>query len=82
MATQVDAVRKALGEECAAVPVHSMVCFVDAQWGWFAKTIELGGVLVTWPKAMREVLVAPGPFGTETVATMAARLDRALRPAS
>jgi len=59
-----------------------MLCFVDAEWPWFSKPFELEGVLVTWPRAMRELLVRPGPYGSATVELVAATLDERLRPAS
>lgn len=82
MSKQVGAVRDALGEEWAAVPVRPMLCFVDADWQWFAKPFELGGVLVTWPRAARERVSTPGPLPSETIERIAARLDQQLRPAS
>jgi len=82
MDQQVAAVRKALGTEWAEIPVRPMICFVDAEWPLFSKPFELDGVLVTWPKAMRELLVHPGPYDPSTVARIAARLDERLRPAS
>ena len=74
MSKQVAAVRKALGDDWAHVPVRPMLCFVDAEWQWFAKPFELGGVLVTWPRAARESLVQPGPHPPDTVARIAAHL--------
>ena len=82
MAKQVAVVRKALGTEWDEVPVRPMLCFVDAEWTWFAQPFELQGVLVTWPKAMRELLVRPGPYAPPAVELMAARLAEGLRPAS
>jgi len=46
-----------------------------------SKPFELEGVLVAWPKAMRELLVRPGPFEPATVELIGARLDERLRPA-
>lgn len=82
MPKQVAAVRTALGPHWADVPVRPMLCFVDAQWRWFAKPFELDGVLVAWPRAARELLVRPGPYGRETVALIAATLGEQLKPAS
>lgn len=82
MAKQVAAVRTALGSEWAEVPVRSMLCFVDTEWGWLAKPFELQGVIVTWPKAARQLLVRPGPYAPATVDLIAATLDRRLRSAS
>ena len=82
MSKQVAAVRAALGAEWAEVPVRPVLCFVDAEWGWFAKPFDMDGVLVTWGKAARELLVRPGPYAPESVELMAARLGERLRPAS
>ena len=82
MSKQVAAVRKALGEDWADVPVRPILCFVDAEWCWFAKPFELDGVIVTWPKAARALLVGGGPLAPEKVERVAAKLDEELEPAS
>ena len=82
MAKQVDAVRTALGAEWADVPVRPVLCFVDTDWRWFASPFELDGVLVTWPRALREFLVRPGPYALATVERLSSRLDERLRPAT
>jgi hypothetical protein len=82
MSKQVAAVRKALGIDWAEVPVRPVLCFVDADWRWFAKPFELRGVLVTWPRAARELLVRPGPYPPPIVERIASTLEDRLRPAS
>lgn len=82
MAKQVAAVRKALGAEWTEVPVRPALCFVDAEWGWFAKPFELAGVLVTWPKAARERLARPGPYAPEGIEAIAAVLEQRLMSAT
>ena len=82
MSKQVDAVREALGSEWTAVPVRPVLCFVGAEWPLLAKPFELQEVLVTWPKAMRELLVRPGPYAPATVQLIGSNLDERLRPAS
>ncbi|MDP9442696.1 MAG: NERD domain-containing protein [Actinomycetota bacterium] len=62
MAKQVTAVRAALGDQWAEVPVRPVLCFVDGEWGFFSRSFELDGVLVAWPKATRELLTRPGPY--------------------
>jgi hypothetical protein len=59
-----------------------MLCFVDAEWRFFAKPFEIDGVLVTWPGAARDLLVRPGPYPPDAVRSVAATLDAALRPAA
>lgn len=82
MDKQVDAVRTAIGAAWADIPVRPVLCFVDADWGWFASPFELDGVLVAWPKAARERFIAPGAYGPEVVELLGARLHERLRPAS
>jgi len=82
MSKQVAAVREALGPDWAAVPVRPVLCFVDAEWPLFAKPFELQGVLVTWPKAIPELLVRPGPYAPATVQLIGSTLDERLLPAS
>lgn len=82
MPKQVAAVRKVLGADWADVPVRPVLCFVDAEWRWFAKPFELDGVIVTWPKAARALLVGAGPLAPEMVERIAARLEEELEPAS
>ena len=82
MSKQVDAVREALGSDSAAVPVRPMLCFVDAEWRWFAKPFELQGVLVARPEAIRQLLLRPGPYAPATVQLIGSKLDERLQPAS
>jgi hypothetical protein len=81
MAKQVTAVRNALGQDWSEVPVHPALCFVDAEWGWFAKPFRCHEVLVAWPGALREMLTKPGSYTPEGSELVAAQLDRRLRPA-
>jgi hypothetical protein len=63
---QIARVATALGREFGAeLPVHGVLCFVDADWGWFAKPFVLQEVLVTWGQALRERFTEPGPLGDE-----------------
>jgi hypothetical protein len=41
----------------ASVPVHAALCFVNSDWGWFAKPFSLGGVWVTWPERLTELVL-------------------------
>jgi len=81
MAKQVTAVRNALGVDWSEVPVHPALCFVDAEWGWFAKPFRLHEVLVAWPRALRQMLTGPGPYTPEGIEGLAAELEKRLRPA-
>jgi len=72
---QRDAVREALGGEA---PVHAVVCFTDADWGWFTKPFELRDVLVTGPKTLATRIAAPGSLDGEEIQRVAAKLSQAL----
>jgi hypothetical protein len=82
MGKQVAAVRVALGPEWADVPIRPALCFIDADWAWFARPFEVAGVLVAWPKAIYEQLVRPGPYTPEGITTLATVLEENLKPAS
>lgn len=45
---QVEHVRRVVG----AVPVFGVLCFVDADWGFFPDAFEVNGVRVVWPKKL------------------------------
>lgn len=60
MGPQVDAVRAALGEAWAWVPVRPALCFVGAQWDSPARPFEVGGVAVAWPSALAELIRSDG----------------------
>lgn len=80
---QVEQVRKALdGSSSAAVPVHGALCFIGADWTWFAKPFPIDGVLVAWGKAIRERLVAPGPLEVDARDALHRHLARSFPPAA
>ena len=82
MQRQAIAVRGALGAAWSGVPVRPVLCFVDAQWGWFAKPFELHGVLITWGKALGERLAQPGAFRPDEIAVIFTHLAQTLGPAT
>lgn len=81
MGTQVAAVSTALGDAHAATPIHPVLCFVDAEWPFFAKPLTFGDVIVTWPKALVQQIGQEGSLQSEDVAKIAWRLSSALKPA-
>lgn len=81
MQRQVDMVRAALGPAGADVPVHPVLCFVDAEWGRLARPFAIGDVTVAWPRATARLIRRPGPLGPNRVAFLASTLDAALPPA-
>jgi hypothetical protein len=68
--------------EDVAVPVHGALCFVDTEFRLFAKPFPIGGVLVTWGKALRERLRAPGPLEGHHRADVYALLRESLPPSN
>jgi hypothetical protein len=55
---QVIAVENVLAKEgLDGVPVHAALCFVNSEWGWFAKPFSLNGVWVTWPEKLTELML-------------------------
>jgi hypothetical protein len=73
---QVAAVVEALDD--GTVPVHPALCFVEADWPWFAKPFQQDGVWVTWAKCLANLIATPGPLGQEAINRLAARLSVAL----
>ena len=54
---QVIAVENVLKGEQLDVPVHAALCFVNSEWGWFAKPFSLSGVWVTWAQKLTELVL-------------------------
>lgn len=84
MTKQTAAILAALGEpliEEFAVEVRAALCFVDAEWSFFARPFSLEGVWIGWGKALGEQLVAPGELEPEHLMTLAKRVANALPPA-
>jgi len=65
-AWQINAVLEAIGD--AEIPINAALCFVDSEWGFFAKPFQQGGVWVTWPTKVSEMIAAPGPLSPVDVA--------------
>jgi hypothetical protein len=80
LAWQIAAARTALG--VADVPMHSALCFVEADWKLFAKPFRQDGVWVLWAKKLAEMIAAPGPLTKARVTAVAERLATALPSAS
>ena len=47
------------------VPVHGMLCFVEADWPLFGGAFTISGVDVLWPKKAAETLTRSGPLDDE-----------------
>ena len=75
---QVDVVRGLLDDD---VPVHGVLCFVEADWPLIGGTFITRGVQALWPKKLYPKLQAEGPFTADTVAEIHRKLAHALRAA-
>ncbi|MGA2474724.1 MAG: nuclease-related domain-containing protein [Acidimicrobiales bacterium] len=62
------------------VAVHAVLCFADGEWGCVARPARIGGVMVTWPKALVRVLAGPGPLEPDQRVALATRIARAFPP--
>ena len=63
------------------VPVHGVLCFVEADWPLIGGTFTTRGVQALWPSKLYPQLQAEGPYTGETIAEMHRRLAHALPPA-
>ncbi|HZX55329.1 MAG TPA: nuclease-related domain-containing protein [Ilumatobacteraceae bacterium] len=55
---QVMAVESMLAKEgLDGIPVHAALCFVNSEWGWFAKPFSLNGVWVAWPQKLTDLVL-------------------------
>ncbi|WP_202879242.1 nuclease-related domain-containing protein [Nocardioides cynanchi] len=75
---QVDVVRRFLTED---VPLHGVLCFVEADWPLFGGGFTSRGVEALWPQRLYPKLTAPGPLHGDTLADLHRRLAVALPPA-
>lgn len=80
---QVGVVRAALAASgIEPVPVLGALCFVDGDWGLRFRPFTIDRVLVTWPKALRDHLRAPGGLDADRRGQLIEALALALPPAS
>jgi hypothetical protein len=81
MARQTDAIRAALGDAVIAefrVETRAALCFVNAEWSFFAKPFALDGVWIGWGKALAERLTAPGELESAHLMLLSERVAKAL----
>lgn len=63
---RVAAIKELLEAEGARfVPVHGIVCFLEAEWPLFRRSHEVDGVLVTRPRRLKKHLVGGGRLAGE-----------------
>jgi hypothetical protein len=68
-------------ENWAAVTVHGILCFIDANWPLVGGTFTIDGLDVLWPAKAAERVCTPGPVSTYTVAALYRFLSLAFPPA-
>ena len=71
-------VQTALGE--LDVPVHSVLCFIEAEWDFFLKPFQVEGVWVTYGKHLAGMIAAAGSLSNDEVLRVANVLAAALPP--
>jgi hypothetical protein len=62
------------------VPVQVALCFIGAEWPFFARPFTIDGVLVTWPRALARALGAPGGLGAAERTDLARRVAETFPP--
>lgn len=75
---QVNVVRGLLGDD---VPVHGVLCFVDADWPLIGATFTTRGVQTLWPKKLFPKLQGEGHLTADWVAEIHRKLAQALQAA-
>jgi hypothetical protein len=75
---QVDVVRIAIS---ADVPVHGVLCFVEADWPLIGGSFTTRGVEALWPKKLYPRLASNGPLQPATLVEVHRTLASALPPA-
>jgi hypothetical protein len=75
---QLEVARRVLGDD---VPLHGVLCFVEADWPLVGGAFTSRGVEALWPKRLYPKLAAEGPLDLETVVTIFRSLASALPPA-
>jgi len=83
LALQLKAVRAALEPDpaYAELTIRGVLCFVDSEWGLFARPFEVRDVTVLYPGALRDRLKKNGSLRRETMERIANRLALSLPPA-
>ena len=75
---QVEIVRGLLDHD---VPIHGVLCFVEADWPLIGGAFTARGVMVLWPKKLYPKLQEEGPLSVDSVAQIHRKLAQALRSA-
>lgn len=78
MLKQIQIVQAVIGID---VPVHGVLCFVEADWPIFGGAFRTRGVEVMWPKRLYPKLHGPGPLSIANIDELHRRLAAAFPPA-
>jgi hypothetical protein len=85
MAKQVETVKNVLDDVEDLGDLDTLIrpslCFIDGEWGWFAKPEMLQDVRICGPKTIVDFVRQPGPISPEQVFEIGSRLASKLRPA-
>lgn len=76
MHKQLGLVRAALADQ-PDVPVHGVLCFVDADWPLIGGSFTVQGVSVMWPKKLKLLLTEAGPLDADRIADLQWQLHEA-----
>jgi hypothetical protein len=75
---QVDLARSIVGDD---VPLHGVLCFVEADWPLLGGSFTTRGVEALWPKKLYPKLKAAGPLSSDTIGDLHRQLASFLPPA-
>jgi hypothetical protein len=75
---QVDVVRSILGDD---VPLHGVLCFVEADWPLLGGSFTTRHIEAVWPKKLYPKLKEAGPMSSDTIGDLHRQLAAALPPA-
>lgn len=81
MRKQVEAVEVLLGPDPASARIIPVVCFVGADWPFFASPLLFGDVHVLWPEALFKLLRTEGTLSVVEIARIERTLALSLRAA-
>lgn len=76
MHRQLGLVRAALADQ-PDVPVHGVLCFVDADWPLIGGSFTVQGVSVMWPRKLKALLTEAGPLDADRIADLQWQLHEA-----
>ncbi len=79
---QVDLIRAAVATTgYTDVPIHGMLCFVEAAWPLIGGSFTTAGIDVLWPKKVTEKITAGGSVTNELAAALHRHLANVFPPA-